>query len=131
MDKFADYQPTRDEVRTALRGLLEIVRGSNAFKIGRCNTDDFNALEHRDMYGECERVSRIWTGPPHKVEWLERRLTELARKHWPARCYNEQAGGGPMADDGSHCVYVVEWKPTIERQVDIFYWLATQPSPNK
>jgi hypothetical protein len=132
MEKLADYRPTTDETRSALVNFHDVIDDSSSvFKIGRCDITGFETLKHRDMYADHAQITEIWRGSAQKASWLERNLTQLAWKNYPARCANEQAGGGDVGIGTTHCVYVVEWAPTAARVIDVWYNSLMRDSPDQ
>ena len=108
-----DTARAAEEIASAARLLVGVMRSGVIFKVGRCRESEAAHLhETRPEYGDCAvKPPRVlWKGPRDLVDVLE---TALINAGWTTdRSLNERPGGGDVSEEQTHVVYVVEWKPT-------------------
>lgn len=90
-------------------------KGAAFFKVGRCAAKDFVSLNTRPEYKTATAIHELVRTTRDKAPWIEEKLIQLGWKVFPSQCLNDQLGGGPLAAETIHVIYLVELPHTDAR----------------
>ncbi len=118
-------------IQRAMHAFVSTLMGTqNVFKVGRSCESDVPSLATRDEYKTALHVPAIlWRGKREWVAGIERCFIRAGWDAFGARSFNENDGGGDVAAEPVHVVYLVEWAPTPERMLRAMYLKLLREAP--